>query len=96
MNQITHWLDASNVYGSTDNETKLLRHFINGLLIESNENGSSKIDLLPKCDKHVEFEEPVPNGLESCHACDGLVVPDGSCFGAGIFRIMKMCILTLI
>ena len=25
MNQITHWLDASNVYGSDDHEADLLR-----------------------------------------------------------------------
>ena len=32
LNQITHWLDASNVYGSTDQASKTLRAEKDGLL----------------------------------------------------------------
>ena len=32
INQITHWLDSSNVYGSTEEDKRKLRTFRNGLL----------------------------------------------------------------
>ena len=32
INQITHWLDSSNVYGSSDAVARSLRTFSNGLL----------------------------------------------------------------
>ena len=32
INQITHWLDSSNVYGSNEEEKRKLRTFRNGLL----------------------------------------------------------------
>ena len=89
MNQITHWLDGSNVYGSTETDAKLLRAFQYGLLIDSTENGSPNIDLLPKCDQSEEFEEELPR---ACHLCEVInVVPDGSCFNAGKF----LCFSTL-
>ena len=37
LNQITHWLDGSMVYGSLDAEQPLLRAFRNGRLLEGNE-----------------------------------------------------------
>lgn len=37
MNQVSHYLDGSAVYGSTEKEAKLLRTFNNGLLkVQSN------------------------------------------------------------
>ena len=82
MNQITHWIDASNIYGSTDHELNLLRSHQNGQLIEAND---ASADFLPKCDENEEFEASLPDGLEACHGpCDGRVVPEGSCFAAGI------------
>ena len=88
MNQITHWLDASNVYGSTDREARILRTFRYGLLVDSSENGSPKIDLLPKCDQGDEFQEDLP---KACHLCEALTIdPDGSCFAAGtIYKSYK-------
>lgn len=38
LNQITHWLDGSNIYGSTQNEERELRTFSNGLLTTSANN----------------------------------------------------------
>ena len=32
VNQITHWLDASNVYGSSENQSLSLRNLTDGLL----------------------------------------------------------------
>ena len=69
-------MDGSNIYGSTDKDAKLLRTFRYGLLIDSTETGSPNIDLLPKCDQSVKFEED-SNGV--CHLCKVLDIdPDGS------------------
>ena len=75
-------MDASNIYGSTNKEAKLLRTFQYGLLIDSTENGSPNIDLLPKCDQSEEFYEDLPKACNLCEIVN--VVPDGSCFAAGI------------
>ena len=97
MNQITHWIDASNIYGSTDHESELLRSMKNGLLIESDKKPG---DLLPKCSENPEFDQAEPDGLESCHGCSLMgVVPEGSCFAAGTYttyRLRKLiCILAI-
>ena len=45
VNQLTHWIDASNVYGSAVEETNRLRRFKDGLLrVHVNPDGS---ELLP-------------------------------------------------
>ncbi|XP_037800324.1 chorion peroxidase-like [Penaeus monodon] len=44
MNQITSFIDASNVYGSTEEEAKPLRSFVDGKLKVKTQNGN---DLLP-------------------------------------------------
>ncbi|XP_042871401.1 peroxidase-like [Penaeus japonicus] len=44
MNQITSFIDASNVYGSTEEEAKVLRSFVDGKLKVTPQNGH---DLLP-------------------------------------------------
>ena len=90
MNQITHWLDASNVYGSTEHEVGLLRSFKDGLLREADD---SSANMLPKCNQNPEFEEVTAPGsaeevgLESCHGpCDHDTPPGrtgGACFAAG-------------
>ena len=81
MNQITHWIDASNIYGSTDQEAKLLRTFDNGLLVEANQKGVKDTEQLPKCD---EVGEDSPSDAVSCDVCKFVKVdPDGSCFAAG-------------
>ena len=46
INQVTHWLDSSNVYGSTQSEMRKLRSFKNGLLKTS--TASDGGELLPQ------------------------------------------------
>ena len=45
MNQITHWLDSSNVYGSGDSEARRLRTFQGGKL--RSERGLNGAEMLP-------------------------------------------------
>ena len=48
INQITHWIDASNVYGSLPEEEKELRAFKNGLLREGTIRGTLPEDPNPR------------------------------------------------
>ena len=48
LNQITHWIDASNVYGSLPEEEKELREFRNGLLREGAVPGTLPEDPDPR------------------------------------------------
>ena len=48
LNQITHWIDASNVYGSLPEEQPLLRLFENGLLKEGPQPGTLPEDPNPR------------------------------------------------
>ena len=48
LNQITHWIDASNVYGSLPEEEKELRAFRNGLLREGTVPGTLPEDPDPR------------------------------------------------
>ena len=45
INQITHYLDASRIYGNNDQEAANLRLFSGGQLRQSNRDGTSKDDL---------------------------------------------------
>ena len=47
MNQITAWLDGSNVYGSSDARAKSLREFVNGRLAVQNTRSTRGRDMLP-------------------------------------------------
>ena len=60
MNQLTHWLDASNVYGSDHEEASLLRLKSGGQLKSSN---LGQEVMLPRCSKFPDLEEE----LEGCH-----------------------------
>ena len=73
MTQITHWLDASNTYGTNDHEIGLLRLKSGGRLKVTAREGE---DMLPQCHKYKDlFGE---DGLESCHQPCG-----EDCFGGG-------------
>ena len=48
MNQITHWLDGSNIYGSEHEEAENLREKRDGLL-KSTTKGIN--EMLPQCDQ---------------------------------------------
>ena len=45
MNQITHWLDSSNVYGSGDSDARRLRTFQGGRL--RSDRGLNGAEMLP-------------------------------------------------
>jgi len=83
VNQITHWLDGSNIYGSTDEEANRLRTFRGGRLKASQSNK------LPVCDQQPASGE----GIEACDACDG----DASgCFFAGDLRVNEQLNLIVV
>jgi len=73
MNQITHWLDASNIYGSSDFENQPLRKRVGGLLKITATKGS-KTGLLPTCDRESKRDD-----ISMCSGCK-------SCFFAGDVR----------
>ena len=76
MNQITHWLDASNVYSSSEDIANDLRNKTNGRLKSTPVLGHG--DNLPTCSvfKDINTHEP-----ESCHNAKD------SSFGAGKIQI---------
>ena len=49
MNQITHWLDSSNVYGSGESNSQKLRSFDGGKL--SSETGIDGVEMLTDSEK---------------------------------------------
>ena len=71
MNQITHWLDASNIYGSSEFENKPLRKRVGGLL-KITRNGGSRGDLLPTCATDSQRDD-----IGMCSGCK-------HCFFAGV------------
>ena len=67
MNQITHWLDASNIYGSDARDQIQLRLGRLGRLRASQEPGKSRNSQdLPKC---VAFSGHKPEMCTGCPAC---------------------------
>ena len=56
MNQITHFLDGSNVYGSDDEDAGDLRQYSGGLMKSYSGNGNAK-ELLPQTEGDQESEE---------------------------------------
>ena len=66
INEITHWLDSSNVYGSTNAVLDTLRDGVNGLLKTDLYNSE---ELLPQnsaagCGSHTEYGANCP--MERC------------------------------
>ena len=82
MNQITHWLDASNVYGSDDHEAVLLRSKKGGKLKVTTDGGE---DMLPKCNRFSDLESE----SEVCHN----MPCNSDCFAGGVYTIIlfKKC-----
>ena len=67
MNQITHWLDASNVYGSDARDTRQLRQGRLGRLKTSIEPGKGRHPQdLPKC---AGYDQEKPAMCSGCPAC---------------------------
>jgi hypothetical protein len=71
MNQITHWLDGSNIYGSEHEEAENLREKRDGLL-KSTTKGRN--EMLPQCDqrpllKLFNERDKENEAMESCRTC---------------------------
>ena len=79
MNQITHWLDGSNIYGSEHEEAENLREKRDGLL-KSTTKGRN--EMLPQCDQTplLTLENERTNEDEPMEACRGCPRQD-SCSG---------------
>jgi len=76
LNQITHWIDGSNIYGSTVDEAMYLRSSRGQLKISK--QGGTKFGNLPSC-------EPEPKGkVTGCDVCGG---KKKDCFFSGDFRV---------
>ena len=72
MNQITHWLDASNIYGSSERETKILRSFFGGQMRITRQS-RSRFGNLPTCrenlNNHGAGGRDEPAVCEQCNQC---------------------------
>ena len=67
MNQITHWLDASNIYGSSETVASRLRTKSGGQLkVTSGQRGSRASGALPTCDAQKKGAFKMCNGCSSC------------------------------
>ena len=84
-NQITHWLDASNVYGSSEEEIDLLRTKTNGQMehgstIRSHPRSSTTNNVLPTCPESSHSKGSVEKASDHICAHNGC---DKKCFIAG-------------
>ena len=71
MNQITHWLDGSNIYGSEHEEAENLREKRDGLLKSTPKEGN---EMLPQCDqtpilKLFNERDGENEPMEACRTC---------------------------
>jgi len=85
LNQISHWLDGSNIYGSTDEEAAKLRG-VRGKLKISKHAGQTQ-DSLPTCNRHGKED------IEACEACEG---EDKDCYYAGDLRVNEQLNLIVV
>ena len=85
MNQITHWLDASNIYGSADHEALILRSQ-NGGKLKVTKDGN----MLPRCTNFADLND----GLESCHNTD--MTCGNDCFAGGLYFISINLVFNLL
>lgn len=65
MNQITHWLDASNIYGSSKNDANKLRQRFGGQMKVTRQIGS-RLGVLPSCASEVSGTVSACKGCKSC------------------------------
>ena len=81
MNQITHWLDASNIYGSSDSENFQLREPSGGQLKLDRVSGT-KLGMLPTCTAARS------QTISMCSGCS-------KCFFAGQIFIFLFCEISI-
>ena len=77
MNQITHWLDASNVYGSDNEEAELLRKHTGGKLKVTTQGSE---DMLPQCNLYEDLYEE----LDICGEKGTRTPCQSNCMAAGL------------
>lgn len=81
MNQITHWLDASNIYGSDARETSQLRQGRLGRLKASIEPGKHRHPQdLPKCNVFGKDKPNMCTGCPSCYVAGKVTLRIYHCF----------------
>ena len=81
MNAITHWPDASNIYGSTEKESREVRDSIDRTLLKATKRGRFGLtrQLLPQC------SDASSNTIEACkESCEERT---RGCYYAGDFRV---------
>jgi len=77
LNRITHWLDGSNIYGSSDEENKNLREN-NGMLKVSGRGPTGRPGL-PTCTRSIASQK-----IDACRSCSS---QSKHCVFAGDFRV---------
>ena len=87
MNQITHFLDSSNVYGSDQEDEQRLREFTGGLLRTFQPEDGTARSLLPQ-------EEEGEGGGEECAIPE--TEEDRRCFKAGLQSISSLINMIII
>jgi len=85
-NQITHWLDGSNIYGSSLEEAAELRARRGGKLKVSR-NSRSLRENLPTCSR------PGSQDIKACETCEG---EEEDCYFAGDFRVNEQVNLVVV
>ena len=82
VNQITHWLDASNVYGSSEEEMEMLRTHKDGQMkftkARSHPRSTRPEINLPSCSASIDDLDS-----SSDHICKVIECVDKDCFLAG-------------